>query len=256
MWRIRPSLLHSVSLPASVALAMSACSIDIVIFSPIEAGMDAPVTDAPTMDAPAVDAAPPPVSCKAIHDAAPALPSGTYAIDPDGSGGDPPVSVACDMLTDGGGWTIVFFPPTTNLETLPISYTAGTPRLMADAESALVAYRNVTGVSLPDYVRFTLPDAWRTTPPFNADAVDLTISININGGAPISTMLRYGQASFSMRCEHDWAPSSWSRVCFKETQAPFFSGFSHSSNDYCTTSLSLFDATACTDDRRFSIAVR
>jgi hypothetical protein len=46
-------------------------------------------------------------SCNALHIAQPALPSGLYTIDPDGIGGAAPFTVYCDMVTDGGGWTIV-----------------------------------------------------------------------------------------------------------------------------------------------------
>ncbi|MBK8997065.1 MAG: hypothetical protein IPM35_15135 [Myxococcales bacterium] len=36
----------------------------------------------------------------------PSLGSGVYNIDPDGTGGQAPFSVVCDMTTDGGGWTL------------------------------------------------------------------------------------------------------------------------------------------------------
>ena len=51
-------------------------------------------------DAPPVEA-----SCAALLAAAPGIPSGAYAIDPDGDGA--PHTVYCDMETDGGGWTLV-----------------------------------------------------------------------------------------------------------------------------------------------------
>ena len=46
-------------------------------------------------------------SCQGILEAGASLGDGSYLIDPDGMGGDPAFAVACDMTTDGGGWTCI-----------------------------------------------------------------------------------------------------------------------------------------------------
>jgi Stigma-specific protein, Stig1 len=43
-------------------------------------------------------------SCRVLLEADPSLVDGLYTVDPDGTGGEPPFEVACDMSTDGGGW--------------------------------------------------------------------------------------------------------------------------------------------------------
>lgn len=47
-----------------------------------------------------------PTSCKAIKFANPSAPSGIYTIDPDDAGPIAPVLVNCEMVVDGGGWTL------------------------------------------------------------------------------------------------------------------------------------------------------
>ena len=48
-----------------------------------------------------------PTSCRTLNQATPGLPSGTYRIDPDGAGSITPFDVYCDMVTNGGGWTLI-----------------------------------------------------------------------------------------------------------------------------------------------------
>jgi hypothetical protein len=47
-------------------------------------------------------------SCAEIKANDPSASDGIYEIDPDGSGGNQPFEVYCDMTTDDGGWTLVF----------------------------------------------------------------------------------------------------------------------------------------------------
>ncbi len=47
-------------------------------------------------------------SCRDILAANPSATNGVYAIDLEGDGGSAPFDVYCDMVTDGGGWTVIF----------------------------------------------------------------------------------------------------------------------------------------------------
>jgi hypothetical protein len=48
-------------------------------------------------------------TCREVLQLNPNAASGMYLIDPDGFGGNPPFSVYCDMVKDGGGWTNIDF---------------------------------------------------------------------------------------------------------------------------------------------------
>ncbi len=48
-----------------------------------------------------------PNSCFSVLTADPKAESGPYLIDPDGMNGEPPFTTYCDMVTQGGGWTLL-----------------------------------------------------------------------------------------------------------------------------------------------------
>ena len=225
----------------AVVIATASCEIP----DPVPPGIDA-MTGADTA----------PTSCLSIHAATPGYPSGDYAIDPDGPGGNRPVIVTCDMTTDGGGWTIVFLSPTPNIPGLPVVYTVGTAPLRSYARSALLAYRGPTLISYGDYAQFDLPVIWRTETPFNVGGTDLVVDVSVNNGTASATTLRFGRSNFSASCSDPWTTGDRGRICVLGTKAPFFSGFSSTVADMCADSLSGSAAIACADDRRFSIAVR
>lgn len=211
---------------------------------------DAPI-DVPPPDMPAV-----PASCAAIHMATPLLASGTYMIDPDGAGPDAPFSVTCDMITDGGGWTVVFFPQTTNLSAAA-AYTSSSPRLLADAQKVLIAFRDEAQVTVGSFASFDMPSAWRTETPFNMAGTDLPTSVSVNGAAPTTAMVRYGSSNFGNRCQDAWnTSSSLGRVCVMNTGAPYFNSFRTGLNDNCGDSYGNWNSMPCSMGRRFSIAVR
>jgi len=52
-----------------------------------------------------------PATCLEILQANPSALSGIYTIDPDGPTGAAPIRARCDMVLDGGGWTLVAYEP-------------------------------------------------------------------------------------------------------------------------------------------------
>jgi hypothetical protein len=160
------------------------------------------------------------------------------------------------MTTEGGGWTIVFYPDGNPHGSTTIPYTASTPQLLAAATNAMMAYRDHALAIAPLRATFAMPDAWRTSTPFNVMETDVSTSASIDGAAPVAATLRFGSDSFNAYCGDPWVSAAYGRVCIIGTQAPYYSGFARAGGELCSDSSQAYSAAACTTDRRFSIAVR
>jgi hypothetical protein len=232
-------------LVASIMTLCGACNFAVEV-TPLDAPVD-------TLDGPPAA----PKSCGAIHTSQPSAASGNYEIDPDGPGGESPLSVWCDMLTDGGGWSIVFLAPISNLMSITLTYTSSSQRLLDEAQSALLAYRTSAQLVVGDYATLPFPAPWRAAAPFRATGADLTTMVRINAAAATSSTVRYGYQGYQSTCDDAWQGTpNIGRICVVGTTAPFFAGFSNSSADSCGDSSTSAGSLPCATERRFSIAVR
>jgi DNA-directed RNA polymerase subunit beta len=92
-----------------------------------------------------------PISCLAIKQANPNATSGSYTIDPDGPGGNAPVSVHCDMSTLNGGWTeAATFVNTGNIDFDIIYNTLQKDTSNNGKEALEVIYRQLRNADPPD----------------------------------------------------------------------------------------------------------
>jgi hypothetical protein len=201
-----------------------------------------------------------PRTCNALHACSPGTGSGNYMIFPDGAS-DAGLLVFCDMTTGGGGWTVIYLADGVNLNSTAIGYTVAAQSLRDGAQQTLVGFRNLNlNQAISDWASFDLPASWRLTNPLAISPFEeLTISVSVNGGLPGPALVRYGQANFGSLCSDTWTATPgdlYGRFCVQGTTASFFSGFTVNTADFCTTSNLGYSSRLCSDQFRFSIAVR
>jgi len=202
--------------------------------------------------------------CRRLFDSGLASTSGEYQIQP--AGEPEPLTVYCDMDTDGGGWTVVFLAQADNYDRTFTDYTQTGARSILDAAGeALLAYRNIEAdraltQGVP-WARLELLDEWKTLCPIDVVGSTKTVKALVEGESePTSRHVHYGYADWDTYvCTDPWRPDvNWGRICLEGSQAPFYSGFASADGiaDHCALSNQRYDAFPCSTTRRFSIAVR
>ncbi|CAN5187687.1 hypothetical protein BH11MYX1_BH11MYX1_36750 [soil metagenome] len=235
-------------LSLATILGMAACG-----FKPGEnIASDGSLIDTPLIDS-ALDGPRAPRSCKELHAVNPGLANGNYMVDIAGT----PTAVDCDMTTDGGGWTLVFFAASNDEMSTNLGYIPGLGSVLGGADAALITYRATSLTTAGSYASLAIPTAWRTSSPFTADGTDLVTPVQINGAPASPATVRYGFDSFTNNCADPWfAGGHWGRICIPGTEAPFYNGFAAAGIDLCSASSVAWNTTSCSTALRFSIAVR
>jgi len=178
----------------------------------------------------------PPVSCSELHGVKPALPSGVYTLDADGVGVRAASDGYCDMVTDGGGWTLVLAynhaagtNPVKVAGTPPTSPTTGFSHLSNAQMRSLAPFGTVrffcstslhtrqihfktSDANAVSYVRgnasATNTDAmWKTGfTPLTGHTANLPASTDSTPGTPFNPALDLRMTEFPF---YDWGAAHW-----------------------------------------------
>ena len=128
-------------------------------------------------------------TCRSIHAAQPALPSGAYTIDPDGSGPIAQTTAYCDMSFDGGGWTLA---ESTTGGSGPTDGTAGIVTQNSKTYMPINVMTALAGVSGRVHVRTASGAALPTVYVTSKSVVPMN---NLRNGVLLNTGVAYGQVT-------------------------------------------------------------
>ena len=183
--------------------------------------------------------------------------SGMYWIETDAGVAE---QTACDLSTDGGGWTAMFLAETTDYASTSIDYTLDAPDLLSDATHVLMGFVDASGAGTTDWAIFPMPSDWKTASPMSYTSGTDSVSATFDDGTTAMRTLYYGYWNFYGECGYWQDPSeavTQGRVGFCDPGGPLFTSFSYDGvSDACNAWAGSWGGTACTTSRRFAIFVR
>ena len=208
----------------------------------------------------------PGVGCRALLDAG-FTTSGTYNIV--GTGGEQ--SVYCDQVTDGGGWTRVFLADNNNYNAIDTSYfdgLSGGSSLISESYEMMLAFTNPSTGVLTNAWSFPTPMSVHSLSPLAVEACHYVVTDvkQISSGTVHDSMtIRMGHGSFGTQCDQSCS-GTYGQICLKSNSIegspggfsdfPHYNRFANTGADNCSESSQSYNATACSNTRRFAVFVR
>jgi hypothetical protein len=189
-------------------------------------------------------------SCLEIKQSNPGTQSGDYELNIGGR----TYKTFCEMELEGGGWTRVWVAESHNYKTDVYDYDLPFSVIEASTRTMIAYDRNK---KLYSPYSFVTPQEWKTQHPFtyNNKVIGISTFDVLTNKEYRNRRLFFGKDSYSSKCEHYFRDGNYGKICITDTEAPFYTGFNTSSNDYCNTSKQRYSQVPC-DERRFSIFMK
>ena len=186
----------------------------------------------------------------------------------------------CDTVTNEK-YIRVWLSSSNNYQTSTYSWSdSETPNLIADTDRWMYAFCNPNTDQLTQawtWSFYSSPgdnyNAFKNNPPMahggvgNPNITRVNATRVADNSAHNGHWLRTGYSSFSSHCD-DGRSSTWGQICLKagtsnsntgnggHSDFPMYCTFVHTNTDHCTQSNQQYDATDCSDTRRFAAYVR
>ncbi|MDD5157714.1 fibrinogen-like YCDxxxxGGGW domain-containing protein [Sulfurimonas sp.] len=189
-------------------------------------------------------------SCAEIKESFPESKSGYFDIIIDNTDN----KVYCEMSIAGGGWTRVWQATDKNYNQPQYDYDVSYS-FTEQSSQTMISFDN-NGRQISPYY-FSTPAEWKVQHPMAYNRGESTVEAidAYTNKSYRNRKVYYGFEQFSSRCTDNFYNGKYGKVCIASTEAPFYSGFNTSYEDYCSTSNKNYSEVSC-GNMRFSIFMR